>query len=935
MKKIIVAALVAMITLSASAQQVTTLYFLENAPMRHTINPAFQPVSRGFINFTPLGWMSFGAGNNSFTLRDILFVDPVTQRTITPLDPNADKNAFLNQIRSMSLINGEATLGLLNMGFRIKEQGYLTIGINERIIGGATVPKSIFDFVLGGGMTDLTPGAKNTFTLGGLGAGAMIYTEISGGYSYKINDEWTLGGKLKVLLGTAYMGLNAKRLGIEASTDAWDMKGTLDMDIAGPVNTAYFSQYVDGKTMRQMIEGFKDGTFDPNQFVDTSDPMALVKSALKPSGYGAAIDFGFTWKPIEYLQVTAALTDLGFIYWNRSNRYTCTVDTSFNGAGYIDYGDPAYRDAQGNFSTDILMDTVKNRMMGLLDGVRMKDAGSGIAKMTSARLNIGLDANFWDNRIGLGIVSATRLYNSRLYEEITLGAAFRPVNWFNIAVSYSLMNNGKYSNIGAGLSFMPYDGINMTLAMDYIPTSYAGLEKDGKKLYVIPDKTKMFNLALGFSICWGSNRRDKDKDGVWDKIDMCPDTPRGVAVDEQGCPLDEDHDGVPDYLDHCLGTPAAAIGHVDSVGCALDTDGDGVEDYKDQCPNTPEAAYGKVDSLGCPLDTDKDGVPDYLDECPDTKPEAIGHVDAKGCDLDSDSDGVPDYKDECPNTPEAARGKVDEKGCVLDTDKDGVPDFMDECPDTKPEAIGHVDAKGCDLDSDGDGVPDYMDECPNTPEAARGKVDEKGCAEDGDKDGVPDFMDECPNTKPEAIGHVDAKGCDLDSDEDGVPDYMDECPTVAGIKANKGCPEIKREVRKLLEKAMQGIEFETGKATIKPKSYPLLDEIAQTFKENPDYIIEVQGHTDNTGNEDANLKLSQNRADAVLEYLVKRGVAKERMSAFGFGQERPIADNKTKAGRQKNRRVEFKITFEEVHIETILDHADPTPADSTAVTPEE
>ena len=860
MKKILVSVLMATMALSASAQQVTTLYFLENAPMRHTINPAFQPVSRGFINFTPLGWTSFSAGNNSFTLRDILFVDPVTGKTITPLHPNADRNAFLNQIRSMSLINGEATLGLLNMGFRIKENGYLTIGINERIVGGATLPKTIFDFVVGGGMKNLTPGATNNISLGGLGAGSMIYTEISGGYSYKLNDEWTIGGKLKLLLGTAYAGMNTKKLSIDANTDSWDINGTLDMDIAGPMNAQYFSQYVDGKTMRQVIDGFKDGSFDVNQFVDTSDPMALVTSALKPSGYGAAIDFGFTWKPIEYLQVTAALTDLGFIYWNRSNRYTCTVDTSFNGAGYIDYGDPAYKDEQGNFSVGILMDTVKNRMMGLLDGVRMQDNGKGIAKMASARLNVGLDANFWDNRIGIGIVSATRLYNSRLYEEITLGAAFRPVNWFNIAVSYSLMNNGKYSNIGAGLSFMPYDGINMTLAMDYIPTSYAGISNgsSGTKMYVIPDKAKMFNLALGFSVCWGTNRRDKDKDGVWDKIDMCPDTPRGVEVDSVGCPLDEDHDGVPDYLDHCPGTPAEAIGHVDSVGCALDTDGDGVEDYIDQCPNTPEEARGQVDSLGCPLDSDSDGVADYLDECPDTSAEAIGKVNANGCPKDSDGDGVPDYLDECPDTPEAAWSTVDEKGCPKD--------------------------------SDGDGVPDYLDECPDTPITA--------------------------------IGFVDEKGCELDSDEDGVPNYMDACPNVHGVKANKGCPEVKREIKMLLQKAMQGIEFESGKATIRAKSYALLDQIAQTFIENKDYIIEVQGHTDTTGKAADNKKLSQARAEAVMMYLVKKGVSSTRMTAVGYGQEKPIADNKTKAGRQKNRRVEFVITFEEVHVETILDHAD-------------
>ena len=864
MRKSIFAALVALFTLSASAQQVTTLYFLENAPMRHTLNPAFQPVSNGFVNFSPLGWMSIGIGNNSFTMQDFLFVDPVTGRTITPLHPNADRNAFLRSIRSMTLLNGEIDMGMVNVGFRIKDFGYVTVGVHERISAGPTVPKSIFDFVLGGGMTDLT-GGMNYFDLSGLGIGASVYTELSGGYSHKINDQWTVGGKLKLLLGQAYAGLNAKTLGINANTERWDIQGTLNLDIAGPINAAYVGQFVDGKNAREIYDGLQDGSFDANQIIDTSDPLALVKTALTPAGVGAAIDLGFTYKPIEQLQITAALTDLGFIYWNRSNRFTCVVDTTFEGAGYIDYGDPAYRDDQGNFSTTILMDTVKNRMLGLLDGIKMQDGGRGLARMTSARLNVGLDANFWENRVGVGIVSATRLYNARLYEEVTFGVAFRPVNWFNIAMSYSLLNNGKYSNIGAGISLMPYDGINMTLAMDYMPTSYAALPTGnpvGDPMYVLPDKMKMFNLALGFSICWGSNRRDKDKDGVWDKLDMCPDTPKGVAVDEQGCPLDEDHDGVPDYLDHCLGTPEASIGFVDSVGCSLDTDGDGVEDYKDKCPNTPKAAIGKVDENGCPLDTDGDGVPDYLDECNDTPAEAYGRIDTKGCPLDSDLDGVPDYLDECPGTPEAARAMVDRKGCPTD--------------------------------GDGDGVPDYMDECPDTPE--------------------------------KTIGFVDAKGCELDSDGDGVPDYKDECPAVPGLKENKGCPEIKREVRQLLQKAMQGIEFDNGKATIKSKSYPLLDQIAAIFIENTNYIIEVQGHTDNVGKPDYNKKLSDDRAHSVMNYMIKKGVPAERMSAHGYGMDVPIADNSTKAGRAKNRRVEFNISFEEVHIETILDHADPQPA---------
>ena len=860
MKRMMMIALVAVSTMSLSAQQVNTLYFLENAPMRHTINPAFQPVSRGYINFTPLGWMSFSVGNNSLTMSDVLQYDSSLGKTITPLHPNGDRQALLKAFKKVTLVNGDFNIGLLNMGFRIKEKGYLTIGINERIEMAATLPKSLPEFLFNGGMTNLT-GGNNEVSLSNLGLRGTAYTEVGVGYSHQIDDKWTVGGKLKFLMGSFYADYDSKNLKIDATAAQWHIVGDMGLDIASPLNMDYISHYVEGKNMQQVMYGFKDNSFKGDSLIDTKN----IGSLLKPVGYGAALDFGFTYKPIENLQISAAIVDLGFIYWTKASKYSCAIDTTFEGAGRIDYGDAKYKDESGNFSTEILGDTIVSNLKNLLNGIKFSGKGKkGRARMISARLNVGLDANFWENRIGIGVVSATRLYDARLYEEVTFGVAFRPVNWFNIAASYSLLNNGKYSNIGAGLSFMPYDGVNMTITADYLPTSYAAMPNS--KSYIIPDKMKMFNVALGFSICWGSNRKDKDKDGVWDKIDMCPETPRGVEVDSVGCPLDEDHDGVPDYLDHCLGTPAAAIGFVDSLGCELDTDGDGVEDYKDKCPNTPEAAWGKVDSVGCPLDTDGDSVPDYLDECPDT--------------------------------PEAAWGKVDEKGCPLDTDGDGVPDYLDECPDTPEAAYGLVDEKGCPLDSDKDGVPDYLDECPDTPEAA--------------------------------IGSVDSLGCELDTDKDGVPDYQDLCPTVPGLKANKGCPEMKREVRQLLQKAMQGIEFETGKAKIKKKSFALLDKIAVTFIENENYIIEVQGHTDNTGKADVNKKISEQRANSVMKYLEEKGVPAERMTAVGYGQEQPIADNKTAAGRQKNRRVEFKISFEEVHYETVMEHADEVPADNTA-----
>jgi outer membrane protein OmpA-like peptidoglycan-associated protein len=180
---------------------------------------------------------------------------------------------------------------------------------------------------------------------------------------------------------------------------------------------------------------------------------------------------------------------------------------------------------------------------------------------------------------------------------------------------------------------------------------------------------------------------DMDKDGVADDKDACPDTPAGVVVDAQGCPVDTDKDGVADYLDKCPNTPAGAT--VDAQGCPVDTDKDGVADYLDKCPNTP--AGEAVDAAGCSLDADKDGVPDARDQCPDTP--AGQPVNRSGCPLDSDGDGVADNLDKCPDTPAGAT--VDATGCPLDADKDGVPDGRDKCPNTAAGA--QVDADGCPL----------------------------------------------------------------------------------------------------------------------------------------------------------------------------------------------------------------------------------------------
>jgi outer membrane protein OmpA-like peptidoglycan-associated protein len=284
----------------------------------------------------------------------------------------------------------------------------------------------------------------------------------------------------------------------------------------------------------------------------------------------------------------------------------------------------------------------------------------------------------------------------------------------------------------------------------------------------------------------------------------------------------------------------------------------------------------------------------------------------RGKSKDQDLDGVRNWLDQCPNTPIGA--KVDAKGCPVDSDGDGVFDGIDKCPGTPKGA--RVDKAGCPLDSDGDGVPDGIDVCDSTARGA--KVDAKGCPMDSDGDGVLDGLDQCENTPKGAV--VDHKGCPMDADGDGVADGLDQCPnTPAGLKVDaNGCPiEVSEKETQLLDTGMiriQNINFAVNKSTIEPESFPVLDEVAAILLQYPMLKIEIGGHTDNTGINVKNVALSEARAKAVLGYVVQKYPLLDatHFTAIGYGPMVPVASNKTKLGKAKNRRVEFKVTNAEV-----------------------
>jgi outer membrane protein OmpA-like peptidoglycan-associated protein len=263
---------------------------------------------------------------------------------------------------------------------------------------------------------------------------------------------------------------------------------------------------------------------------------------------------------------------------------------------------------------------------------------------------------------------------------------------------------------------------------------------------------------------------------------------------------------------------------------------------------------------GVTPDRDDDGVHDDEDQCPDQ-----AGIPPDGC-PDTDSDGISDRNDKCPN--EAGDAKWE--GCPdPDADKDGVLRAEDKCPD-----VAGIAPTGCP-DTDGDGFVSVVDLCPDVA-----GVEPDGCPpKDPDQDGLIGAADQCPE-QAETPNHF--------QDSDGCPDEVPE--------------EVKR-----FTGSIKGITFATGSSVITPSSYGTLDKAAAVLREYPDLRLEIQGHTDSSGSDETNLKVSTKRAEAVRQYMVNTGVAPGRIEARGYGETTPVADNKTSVGRAENRRIEFKL----------------------------
>jgi outer membrane protein OmpA-like peptidoglycan-associated protein len=297
------------------------------------------------------------------------------------------------------------------------------------------------------------------------------------------------------------------------------------------------------------------------------------------------------------------------------------------------------------------------------------------------------------------------------------------------------------------------------------------------------------------------------------------------------------------------------------------------------------ATKRESDNAALVVDTDDDGIPDQKDACPEIAGEPNLDPAKDGCPpADRDGDGVRDVDDACPTTSGLPNSDLTQNGCPTDTDGDGFHDGIDACREVIGDPSDDEKKRGCPADDDGDGIANKADACPQSAGDPHDDPDKTGCPPDPDQDGIRYAADACPNEK-------------------GPPSddpRLNGCPRFARYQPQNGEIEI-----------LQKIEFQTYGAalseSVTPNSIKVLKEVAQIIADHPEItLMEVQGHTDDSGDQAYNLELSQKRADSIREWLIEKGnVAATRLVAKGYGMNRPIADNRTRQGRQENRRVQF------------------------------
>ena len=480
LRYLVLSLLIGAFHLNAQAQQVNTLYFMENVPVRNNLNPAFQPITNFYLGLPILGLTQFGIGNNSLSLKDVIYNN--NGQTISFLDQNGDINRFYNTLKSTTVARADLQTNLLSFGFRYKST-YWNLSISEKIDGMVSIPKDFFLISLYG-----TPTINNnSFNLASLQSDFTAYTETAIGCSKILNENLTVGVRLKLLFGNANLSNTNNGLHIKAGIAKWSMIGSGSANVSSPLQFQIADNY--------------------RSYSILNSPK--ISDWLRPSGLGAGMDAGFSYRLNDNINLSGAITDLGFISWFKNvQNVNYRMNYTFDGISKIN-SNTSSADIQNLYNQLIfgnsLVDTITS---ALYAASNLTKTSKVYTTAITAKLNLGFEYNILENKVGFGLLFHSQFLNNTITEELTGSVNLRPNKWLNTSVSYSVFNS-RMSAIGVGVG-LKTGLFHWLLSADYIPfykstLSLADFGSNYPNIKIpIPYNTQSFNLAFGMNFVFNS-----------------------------------------------------------------------------------------------------------------------------------------------------------------------------------------------------------------------------------------------------------------------------------------------------------------------------------------------------------------------------------------------------------------------------------------------
>lgn len=444
------------ISTNIKAQAPHSSYFMESMPTRHQLNPALTP-DYNYVNMPlipALSGIQIGVNSNVGMAN---FLYPRGNELVTGLHSSVSSDEFLSNIHRNNAIEANIKYDLISFGFA-KWGGYNTFDLSARSKTGLTLPYELFEFAKVGQVN----GEATSYDISGIGIDSYNYVELALGHSRKITDKLTVGAKFKFLGGILHAGAEIDEMKVSMSQDRWQIQEKGRIFTTNAVQIKY-----------------KD-----NGEIDDFDFDA---GSLGMDGVGIGFDLGATYKLLDNLTLSAALTDIGFITWKGSEATANPDAFVFDGFHHLGAEDDP---VTGESALDQETDQLEEDLKGLIRFQNNQSAKS--TKSLTTTLNVGGEYSILSDKISFGLLSSTRFGMPVVWTELMASANFRPVSWFNATV------NGSFSNIGQSmgllLNFNP-KGFNFYIGSDYIPFRYS---KEGIPLY-----HAKVNFTMGISFTFG------------------------------------------------------------------------------------------------------------------------------------------------------------------------------------------------------------------------------------------------------------------------------------------------------------------------------------------------------------------------------------------------------------------------------------------------